>query len=121
MRNIHVTCAYILGVLLPLLETIRRKDDFSNLAIYIDDYIIGGLLIFAAYSVKRGKDYGQALLTGVWGMLCGGLYYSFTGQFLIQQEVSGLPNMVIITIKGLLFLTAILLFIRSISVVTSKA
>ena len=55
---------------------------------------------FAAYSVTKGKSYGHALVTG---------------RFMLEEDVSGLPNTLIIFVKGFIFLAAILFFIKSIN------
>ena len=51
--RIEVAAAYALGVLLPVLEALRRKTDFSTIAGYVDDFIAGALLLYAASAVSR--------------------------------------------------------------------
>ena len=101
-----VKYSYFFGVLIPLGETLRRGTELGYFPNYIDDYIIGAVLIWAAWATKNSKWYGNAILVSAWAALCGGLYYSFTGQFLVTNEVSGLPNWVILCIKGGLYITA---------------
>ena len=76
----EVAAAYVMGVGLPLLETLRRKTNFSTIAGYVDDYIAGGLLLYAAWRVTSGHPRGPVLLVAAWAILCGGLYGSFFGQ-----------------------------------------
>ncbi len=76
----EVGAAYTMGIGLPLLEAIRRKTDFENFHSYIDDFIAGGLLLYAAHAVTRGKRSGPVLLAVAWAVLCGGLYGSFFWQ-----------------------------------------
>lgn len=114
MTNFHIKLAYVLGVLLPWLETIRRKSDFGNLWNYIDDYIIGILLIVSATMAIKKLNYGEAFLAGVWGVLCGGLYYSFTSQLYVTEDVSGIQNIYVVLIKGMLFLISIICLVLAI-------
>lgn len=105
----EVGAAWALGVMLPVLETARRRTDFSNIPAYVDDYIIGALLITAAWSTTRGKRYGPSLLVGAWGVFCGGMYYSFFGQLNNpeQTDVSGFPNWIVICVKSVLFIVGL--------------
>ena len=73
----EVGAAYAMGIGLPLLETLRRKTDFSNFHAYVDDFIAGALLLYAARAVTTGKKSGLTLLVVAWALLCGGLYGSF--------------------------------------------
>ncbi len=116
-RRFEVAAAYALGVLLPLFETLRRRTDFSVPEAYVDDYIVGALLLLGAWAVTRRRPYGSYALAGAWGILCGGLYYSFFGQLRNggPQDVSGLPNGVVVAIKGILFAVAIVALVRSIT------
>src|SRR4029453_10686409 len=50
IRN-EVTAAYAMGIMLPLLETLRRRTNFETISGYVDDYIAGALLLYAAYAV----------------------------------------------------------------------
>ena len=114
----EVGAAYILGVLLPLGETIRRWGKIESITSYADDLLIGGLLLVAAWSVTRGRSWGNALLIAAWGMLCGGLYYSFFGQLEhANTDVSGLANEVVIAIKGAIYMIAIIALARAIRAV----
>jgi hypothetical protein len=114
----EVGAAYALGALLPILEVFRRRTNFENLDAYVDDFIAGGLLLFAAMSVSRHRAYGPYALVGAWGVLCGGCYSSFFAQLRATAalDISGLPNTVVVVIKGMIFATAIVAFVRSIVV-----
>jgi hypothetical protein len=116
MPRFEVAAAYVLGVLLPILEVFRRRTNFEHLAAYVDDFIAGGLLLFAAVSVSRRRAYGPYVLVGAWGVLCGGFYGSFFAQLdaAAPLDISGLPNTVVVVVKGLIFATAIVAFVRSI-------
>ena len=116
MPRFEVTAAYVVGILLPGLEVLRRRTNFDRPESYVDDFIVGALLLLAASSVSRGRAYGRYLLAGSWGVLCGGLYSSFFGQLRspLPDDISGLPNLVVVAIKGVFWAVAIAGFVRSI-------
>ena len=112
----EVVAAYCLGLALPILEVCRRRTNFSDLPGYIDDFIVGALLLFAAHSVVREWPYGRALLIAAWGILCGGLWGSFFGQLYnaTAHDISGLPNSVVVIFKLLVYFIAIICLVLSI-------
>ncbi len=116
MPRFEVAAAYVVGILLPGLEALRRGTNFDNPEWYVDDFIAGGLLLLAASSVSRGRAYGPYLLAGSWGVLCGGLYSSFFGQLQspLPDDISGLPNLVVVAIKGVFWAVALAAFVQSI-------
>jgi hypothetical protein len=99
--NFETTTAYILGVALPILEVCRRRTHFDDIPGYLDDFIVGALLLWGAYAATRKKRYGPSLLVAAWGILCGGMWASFFGQLQNsgQADISGLPNTVVLLIK----------------------
>ncbi len=101
--------AYLMGVGLPLLEMARRRTNFSTFFGYVDDFLIGGMLLFAAGVVSRQRRNGPLLLVVAWALLCGGLYASFFGQIESDAalDVSGAPNWVAVAVKGVLYVIAI--------------
>ena len=58
-----------------------------------------------------------------WGVLCGGLYYSFWGQVLDEGpwDISGLPSWFVAVVKGGMFAVAILALVRSVRTVWKKS
>jgi hypothetical protein len=113
---IEVAAAYVLGVALPLLEVCRRGADFSQIAAYADDFLAGGLLLWAAVSTSMRKPIGPVLLVVAWAALCGGFYHSFFGQIATtaRRDVSGLSNSTVILIKGGLYAVVILALVLSV-------
>lgn len=108
--------AYCLGIALPVLEVCRRRTNFSDIPGYIDDFIIGGFLLFAAWSAQQGRPHGRALLVAAWGVLCGGLWGSVFGQIhnSSAHDISGLPNMVVVALKLFIYAVAIVGLVLSI-------
>ena len=114
----EVIAAYAMGVALPLLEVLRRRTNFETISGYVDDFIAGALLLYAARRVSRRAPSGPALLVAAWGVLCGGLYGSFFGQLErgATQDVSGLATTTVVAVKGALFaiaLTGLALSVRA--------
>jgi hypothetical protein len=111
-----VVAAYCLGVALPVLEVCRRRTDFSDIPAYVDDFIVGALLLFAARSAVRKRPYSRTLLAAAWGILCGGLWSSFFGQLqsATQNDISGLPNSVVVFLKLLVYCIAIICLVLSV-------
>jgi hypothetical protein len=76
--------AIFIGVITPLLETIRRwstwQDDPMS---FFDDYIIGGLLLYGAWRVGKNAREGQKYLVAGWGFAMGMVYASLN--FQLQQ------------------------------------
>lgn len=114
----EVVAAYVMGIGLPLLEALRRRTDFSSVAFYVDDFIAGALLLYAAWSVSQGRRSGPVLLVMAWAVLAGGLYGSFFGQLesTATHDIGGLANTTVVIIKGGLYaisLTGLWLSVRS--------
>jgi hypothetical protein len=107
--------AYSVGALLPIAEICRRRTDFSDIPAYADDFLIGGLLLFAAWFSSNRSAAGRVLLAVAWGVFCGGMYYAFVGQLANRGhlDVSGLSNGVLVAVKGVLFVVGIAAVIRS--------
>ncbi len=105
----EVGAAYAMGVGLPLLEAMRRKTNFENFHSYVDDFLVGALLLYAAQAVTRGKTNGPVLLVVAWALLCGGLYGSFFWQLSSDaaQDVGGLANITVVIIKAFLYAIAL--------------
>jgi hypothetical protein len=103
----EVTSAYVMGIMLPILEVIRRRTNFDDIPAYVDDFLIGAFLLYAARSVTLQKPSGRVLLVAAWAALCGGLYGSFFGQLQKSTDVSGFSNALVILVKGVLYVIAI--------------
>jgi len=109
MRFEHAA-AYGMGIGLPLLEALRRKTAFSTTVFgYVDDFIAGVLLLYAAWATTRRKPSGPVWLLLAWASLAGGLYGSFFGQLErgAGTDVGGLSNFTVVLIKGVLYAIAI--------------
>lgn len=112
----EVAVAWAMGIALPALETIRRGTNFDDIPGYVDDYLIGAFLLYAARAVTRRQPNGPVLLVTAWAILCGGFYSSFFGQirFAAVPDVSGYSNALVIAIKGCLYAVAITALVKAI-------
>jgi uncharacterized membrane protein HdeD (DUF308 family) len=82
--KISTKMAVIMGIFLPLAETVRRSNQLSDLTRFFnwfDDYILGAVLLLAAYLVKTKTSNAIAYLIAAWGFVSGALFLSFLGQF----------------------------------------
>ena len=105
--------AFVIGVLTPIGETIRRWSTWrENPAAYFDDFFLGGLLLYGAWRVLRDPRAGRPFLPAGWGFACGMIYPSFFSQLARVRE--GLPDPApispeaVLVIKGVGFAVAIL-------------
>jgi hypothetical protein len=115
MRFEHAA-AYAMGIGLPLLEALRRRASFEPLHSYVDDFLAGGLLLWAARAASLRRPNAGLLLAAAWGVLCGGLYGSFFWQLGSEaaRDVSGLSNAAVATVKGALYAVALAALWRSV-------
>ena len=78
-----MTMAFIMGIFLPLAETVRRINQiiaFQEFFRWFDDFVLGGALLLAAYYVSKKKENAKEYLISAWGMAFGGLILSLFGQ-----------------------------------------
>ena len=112
----EILAAWVLGIWMPLAEIYRRRLNFDDLPAYVDDFLMGALLLLAARAASRGQRTGRALLAGAWGVVCGAMYYSVFGQLDngSQPDISGLPNALVVSIKLVIFGIADSAFVLSV-------
>ncbi|NJK47935.1 hypothetical protein HC931_06945 [Candidatus Gracilibacteria bacterium] len=82
--KISMRMATIMGIFLPLSETVRRSNqilDPTRFFNWFDDYILGSVLLIAVYLVKKKINNAIAFLIAAWGFVSGALFLSFLGQF----------------------------------------
>ena len=87
--------AVALGLFLPIAETVRRVNqilDYREFLSWFDDYILGAILLLAAYSVFKNMKNSVAYLIAAWGVATGALFLSLLGQFKYYQTPAGDPG-----------------------------
>ena len=110
------TLAVILGILVPIAETVRRWNTWQDKPIaLLDDYILGAFGLYGAWVAGRDFHRGQCWLAAAWGMACGAAYFSFFGQLERlrrgEPDPAPIPSEWVAVIKGVLFALAILALI----------
>lgn len=109
------------GILLPLLETIRRWEQMSEIEYFtywFDDYLIGGFLLCAGWRTLRSRYKGLRILCAAWGAATVMLILSFIGQLIHigNPDPAPVSPVLVAVIKGLLLagaLTGLILALRS--------
>ena len=104
--------AFVLGIFIPLAETIRRWSTWQNdPPSFFDDFFIGGFLLLGALLVSKNPWRGQRYLTAAFGFMCGMVYPSFFGQLeaIRMGEVDPAPisSTSVAIVKGVGFALAI--------------
>jgi hypothetical protein len=87
--------AVVMGIFLPLAETVRRINQLHDLREFFnwfDDYILGGILLWAAYRVLKHRNRAALYLIAAWGIATGAVLLSFLGQFSYYNSPSGDPG-----------------------------
>lgn len=111
LMRFEVITAFILGILLPVLETARRgisywAVDFTTM---FEDYLAGALLLVGAWATYRLRVWGSIFLVLAWAWLAGLLSSSFWGQLeeTLRHTASEPNNVLIVVVKFLLWSTCI--------------
>lgn len=112
--------AIVFGVLLPIGETVRRWGHIDYLPTFLDDWLIGALLLWGAWATRDRPDAagredhgpraaGRRVLCAAWGVTCGIGYSSFFGhlEHLDRPDVGPLPQVWLTTIIGVGWVLAI--------------
>ena len=108
--------ALVIGILLPLGETIRRWGTwFADPPAYLDDVSIGAFLLVAAWLSARRPDVGQRWLAAAWGYTCGLGYGSVFGHLsnLGKPDVSPIPHIAVFCVIGVGWLIAIVALVAA--------
>lgn len=96
--------AFAFGVIIPLLETIRRWGVWGYPPAWLDDYFIGALLLVAAIKARNSRDIARARawLAGAWGFTAGIGYTSFFThlEHIHQADPGNIPQFWLTSIIG---------------------
>lgn len=87
--------AVFMGLFLPMAETLRRfkqLTDLSQFLFWFDDYILGAILLSAAWMLKAGKSNAIQYMIAAWGIGTGALFLSFLGQIDYISSDAGDPG-----------------------------
>ena len=107
----EVIAAFIIGILLPLLETGRRGIGFwaVDFTTMFEDYVAGALLLIGAWSASQARSWGALFLLLAWAYVTGLMSSSFWYQLeeTIRQTASEPHNLLVVVVKFLLWSTCV--------------
>ena len=108
----EIVAAFVIGVLLPVLETARRGVSHwtVNFTTMFEDYLAGALLLIGAWAAYRAKSWGAVFLTLAWASFSGLMTSSFLSQVeeTIRQTTDEPNNVVVVVVKFLLWSVCII-------------
>lgn len=116
----EIVAAFIIGALLPVLETARRGIGHwtVNFTTMFEDYAGGALLLLGGWAAYRGESWGAVFLLLAWGSICGLMTSSFLAhvEATLRATATEPHNLVIVIVKFLLWsvsMTSLVLSFRA--------
>src|SRR5262245_57084173 len=99
--------ALVMGIVLPVLETVRRFPQLGDLAYWptwLEDVALGALLLVGWRITSGTRTHHAKYLAAFWGITCGALYMSFGGQLvrLDAPDPAPIPSVWVVAVKGAL-------------------
>lgn len=118
LTRFSINAAFVFGIALPLLETIRRWHQMAELRYFFswfDDYMLGAFLLFGAYKAHKNFTAGQKILSAGWGAATAGLFLSFIGQLdhLNNPDPAPVSSVTVALIKGAILLLCVVCLVGS--------
>lgn len=115
--NLLRIIAVLLALSLMIGEGFRSCGQERPITAWIDDQLMGALLIAGAWLVGRPTPARCALFTGAWGVSVGALYMSFFGKLLQPggDYSSNIPGGVLTLLIGVAFAVSVAGFIASLA------
>lgn len=113
----EVAAAFVVGILLPLLETARRG--ISHWAVefttMFEDYVAGALLLVGAWAAYRERSWGSVFLVLAWAYFTGLMSSSFWWQLedTFRQTASEPNHVLVLVVKFLLWSTCVVSLVLS--------
>jgi hypothetical protein len=118
----EIIAAFVIGVLLPVLETARRGISHwaINFTTMFEDYLAGALLLVGA--AYRSKSWGSVFLVLAWAYFSGLMTSSFVGQLeeTLRQNVSEPNNLLVVVVKLLLWSVCVVSLVLSLRTATRR-
>jgi len=113
----EVVAAFVIGVLLPVLETGRRGISTwtVNFTTMFEDYLAGALLLVGGWAAYRSKSWGALFLVLAWAYFSGLMTSSFVGQLeeTLRQTASEPGNLMVLVVKFLLWSVCVVSLVLS--------
>lgn len=111
MMRFEIIAAFVIGLLLPVLETCRRgfghwAIDFTTM---FEDYLGGAVLLIGAWAAYTARSWGATFLVLAWGSITGLMTSSFVSQLedTIRQTATEPNNALVVVVKFLLWSVAV--------------
>lgn len=103
----EVVTAFVLGAMLPVLETVRRGITHwtINFTTMFEDYVGGAVLLIGAWAAYQRKSWGALFLALAWGSILGLMTSSMVAQLeqTLRQTATEPHNLVVLVVKLLLW------------------
>jgi len=113
----EVIAAFVVGVLLPVMETGRRgighwAVEFTTM---FEDYVAGALLLLGAWATVRARSWGATFLLLAWAYFTGLMSSSFWWQLeaALRQTADEPNSFLVLVVKFLLWSTCVVSLILS--------
>ena len=113
----EVIAAFVIGLLLPVLETARRglthwTVDFTTM---FEDYLGGAVLLIGAWAAYTARTWGATFLVIAWGAIAGLMTLSLVSQLedTIRGTVTEPHNALVVGVKFLLWVTCVTALVLS--------
>jgi len=107
----EVAAAFVMGALIPVLETIRRGFTYWTIEFttMFEDYVAGALLLIGAWSSYQSRRGGAVILVLAWAYFAGLMSSSFWSQLeeTLRQTSTEPHNMLVVVVKFVLWATCI--------------
>jgi biotin transporter BioY len=120
----EIIAAFVIGVLLPVLETARRGISHwaINFTTMFEDYLAGALLLVGGWAAYRSKSWGSVFLVLAWAYFSGLMTSSFVGQLeeTLRQNVSESNNLLVVVVKLLLWSVCVVSLVLSLRTATRR-
>jgi hypothetical protein len=113
----ELVSAFVIGILLPALETYRRGLGHwtTNITTMFEDYVAGLLLLIGAFGSYRKKRWGLLFLMLAWAYVTGMMGGSFWYQ--LEDTIRGVAdesnNLQVVVVKFVLWAIAVISLVLS--------
>lgn len=113
----EIIAAFVIGVLLPVLETARRGISHwaVNFTTMFEDYLGGAFLLIGGWAAYRSRSWGAVFLLFAWASVSGLMTSSFLAQ--VEQTLRGTAtepnNLLVVTVKTVLWIVCVISVVLS--------
>jgi len=121
----EVAAGFIIGLLLPVLETARRgighwTVEFTTM---FEDYVAGALLLIGAWATFRARSWGSTFLLVAWAYFTGLMSSSFWWQLeeTLRRTASEPNSLLVLMVKFVLWSVCVASVILSFRTVATRA